>query len=891
LSISLDESKYQPFGVLIMIGKLISHYKIFERLGEGGMGVIYKAEDTKLRRTVALKFLPPDLTRDPEAKARFIREAQAASALEHSNICNIHEIDETEDGRLFIVMACYEGETLKDKIKDKRLKAEDAIDIAFQIAQGLARAHEEGIVHRDIKPANILVTDRNEVKILDFGLAKLAGQTHLTKDSSTLGTVAYMSPEQCSGIEVDQRTDIWSLGVVIYEMLTGKLPFKGDYDQAIIYSILNEKPVRVSEMRSGLSEELEILVHKILTKDSDRRYQSAEELLKDLKALKKTHFPRYGEKKHSKAIPKAWQGILVVIFFAVLLSLGYLLTRSRDGKGFQIKHTSPLTTAPGLEQDPTWSPEGTRIAYASDESGNMDIWVRQIAAGRRINLTKDYTGYDGKPAWSPNGEWIAFVSDRDDGGIFVIPALGGIPKRVLLLSFAPSLSYIGAIPTICWSPDGTKLVYATKGTLYTVPASGGTPDSIPLPPTGLVVGYSEPVWSPDGERIACTGFVAVGVSTSQIWSVKPDGTDLLPVTRGEAFNSNPIWSPDGRQLLFLSDRGGTQDVWWIPVDGRGKSINQAQPLTVGVGVGAIAFSRDGTTLAYTKAVERSNIWSIPIVPDRILTLDEALPVTSENNYIELLAVSPDGKWIAFDSNRSGNQDIWIMRKDGGELRQLTTNAAHDWVGSWSPDGNQIAFQSLRSGNRDLYVMPVSGGAVTSLATHPAEDFIPRWSPDGEKIAFASNRSGNMDVWVMPSNGGEAKQLTFHEAQDFLTLWSPDGKQLVFGSKRTGSCELFLISAEGGDPVQLSHGAWTEISPRFWSADGQTIYAYGQGGPNNEGANLWAISVSNGTAKALMDLRGSLKEPGHWLSSDGERIYFPLWERVGDLWMAKLSLEK
>jgi Tol biopolymer transport system component/tRNA A-37 threonylcarbamoyl transferase component Bud32 len=884
-----------------MIGKTISHYKITEELGRGGMGVVYRAEDIKLKRTVALKFLPPELTRDPEAKKRFIREAQAASALDHPNICTIYEINETDDGQLFIAMAGYEGETLKEKMvaaqhaapvpERSAIPLEQSISIIIQIAEGLAKAHEKGIVHRDIKPANIFITNDGLVKILDFGLAKLAGQAQLTKDSSTLGTVAYMSPEQCGGDKVDRRTDIWSLGVVLYEMLTGKLPFKGDYEQAIIYSILNEEPERVSELRSDLSMELERIVHKTIVKDIDNRYQNAEELLSDLEALKKEHHPKKREKKHSFRTSRLLQSILATVFLMAILSIVYLSTRSSDNQGFRIKRTSPLTTAPGLEQDPSWSPEGTRIAYASDENGNMDIWVQQIGAGQRLNLTKDYTGYDGKPAWSPNGEWIAFVSDRDGGGIFMIPALGGIPKRVLLLSFAPSLSYLGAIPTICWSPDGTKLAYATKGTLYTVPASGGTPNSIPLPPTGLVVGYSEPVWSPDGERIACTGFVAVGVSTSQIWTVKSDGTDLFPVTRGKAFNSNPIWSPDGGQLFFLSDRGGSQDVWWIPVNARGKPTEQAQPLTAGVGVGAIALSRDGTTLVYTKAVERSNIWSIPLIPDRILTLDDAFAITSENNYIELLSVSPNGEWIAFDSNRSGNQDIWIMRKDGSELRQLTTNAAHDWIGSWSPDGIQIAFQSLRSGNRDLYVMPVSGGAVTPLTNHPAEDFIPRWSPDGEKIAFASNRSGNMDVWVMPSNGGEAKQLTFHEAQDFLVLWSPDGKQLVFGSKRTGSCELFLIPAAGGDPVQLSHGAWTEISPRFWSADGQTIYAYGQGGPGNEGANLWAISVSDGAAKALMDFRGSLKEAGHWLSSDGERIYFPLWERVGDLWMAELSVEK
>ncbi len=875
----------------VMIGKIISHYKIIEKIGAGGMGEVYKAKDLKLDRFVALKFLPPHISVDEEEKERFIHEAKAASALDHANICTIHEIDEIPTGgQMFMVMTHYEGETLKNKIKSSPITLEETINITIQVTQGLEKAHKKGIVHRDIKPANIFLTKDGVVKILDFGLAKLGTQTKLTKKGTTLGTVAYMSPEQAQGEEVDHRTDIWSLGVVLYEMLTGKLPFKGDYEQAVIYSILNDEPKPVTALKTGVPLEVEKIINKSLAKNPNERYRHTDEIMVDLKALKKAPPPPKVRKKLFPAIPNPLMSILAVFILLALLIIGYLLISSRDGKGFQIKHTSPLTTAPGLEQDPAWSPEGTRIAYASDESGNMDIWVRQITAGQKVNLTKDYTGYDGKPAWSPDGEWIAFVSNRDGGGLFKIPALGGIPKRVVALPFAPSLSYIGSIPPVCWSPDGTELAYATTGILYIVPASGGTPTSIPLPPTGLEVGYSEPAWSPNGERIVCTGLVAVGVSTSQIWSVRRDGTDALPVTGGKNFDHNPIWSLDGRQLFFISDRGGNHDVWWIPVDDRGMPTGHARPLTAGAGVGDIALSKDGTKLAYTKVTERSNIWSIPIVSDRILTLDDALAVTSENHYIDLVSVSPDGKWIAFDSNRSGNQDIWIMRKDGSELRQLTTNVAHDWVGSWSPDGKLIAFQSFRRGNRDLYVMPVAGGAVTPLTNHPAEDFIPVWSPDGEKIAFSSNRSGNMDVWVMPSGGGEPRQLTFHEAQDGLMCWSPDGKQLVFGSKRTGNGELFLIPAEGGKPAQLTHGACSDIYPFFWSADGQTIYAYGQGKPGKEGANLWAVTVSDGAAKPLMDFRGSLKEPT-LLTSDGERLYFPLWESVGDLWMAELSIHQ
>jgi len=373
-----------------MIGKTISHYKILEKIGAGGMGEVYKAEDTKLKRAVALKFLPPELTRDPNAKERFLREAQAASSLQHNNICNIHEIDETDKGQMYICMDYYDGKTLKQKLSKDYLPFDEAINIASQIAQGLAKAHEKGIVHRDIKPANILITNDGIVKLLDFGLAKLTGQAQLTKDTSTLGTVAYMSPEQVGGKEVDKRTDIWSLGVVFYEMLTGKLPFKGDYEQAVIYSILNDEPEVVTALKSDIPMEAEGIMNKTLAKNPNERYQHTDEILGDLKALKTTPPLRKVKKKLFPAIPKQWVGVLAVSFILAFLSIVYILTRSGDSKGFYIRHTSPLTTAPGLEHDPAWSPEGTRITYASDESGNMDIWVQQIAVGQRVNLTKDY---------------------------------------------------------------------------------------------------------------------------------------------------------------------------------------------------------------------------------------------------------------------------------------------------------------------------------------------------------------------------------------------------------------------------------------------------------------------------------------------------------------------
>ena len=281
-----------------MIGQMISHYRILEKLGGGGMGVVYKAEDTKLKRTVALKFLPPELTRDQGARQRFIHEAQAASALQHNNICNIHDIDETAEGQLFIVMDCYEGETLKSRIAREKLQIDEANDIATQIGQALQKAHEKGIVHRDIKPANIIITNDGVAKILDFGLAKLAGQSRLTRTGSTVGTAAYMSPEQAQGLDVDHRTDIWSLGVVLYEMLTGKLPFRGEHEAALLYSIVHEEPQPISSFRSDLPPDIELSITKMLQKEPGERFQHMRELLSQLDTIKKKH-----ETKGEKVLP------------------------------------------------------------------------------------------------------------------------------------------------------------------------------------------------------------------------------------------------------------------------------------------------------------------------------------------------------------------------------------------------------------------------------------------------------------------------------------------------------------------------------------------------------------------------------------------------------------
>jgi serine/threonine-protein kinase len=368
-----------------MVGKVVSHYKILEKLGEGGMGVVYKAEDLKLKRTVALKFLPPELTRDPEAKERFIHEAQAASALDHPNICDIHDIGETEDRQLFIVMTCYEGETLKKKIERGPLKIDEAVEISNQLAHGLAKAHEHGIIHRDIKPANILITSDGVAKIVDFGLAKLSGRTLLTKAGSTLGTAAYMSPEQAHGESVDQRTDIWSMGVVLYEMLTGRNPFAGEYEEAVTYRILNEDPEFVTKLRPDVPARLDHIIERAIAKDPARRYQNVAEICTDLQAVSaeraegrrgKAILGRLGRRQRKIALR------VLPVAIVLVAVLGYFLTRGVPRSGPVSIVLLPLENIT-KEEGQEWFADGMTDALITNLARISGLRVTQRSSAMR----------------------------------------------------------------------------------------------------------------------------------------------------------------------------------------------------------------------------------------------------------------------------------------------------------------------------------------------------------------------------------------------------------------------------------------------------------------------------------------------------------------------------
>ena len=506
-----------------MTDQTISHYKILEKLGEGGMGVVYKATDTKLERTVALKFLAADRLENEEHKARFRREARAAAALDHPNICTVYEIDEA-DGQTFLAMPYLEGSTVRQKVKQRPLKLAEALDIAIQAGEGLRAAHAKGIVHRDIKSANLMVSPQGQVKIMDFGLAQAADQSLLTKTETLLGTPVYMSPEQAQRLPTDRRTDIWSLGIVIYEMLIGRTPFEGEREQAVLYGIVQEEPEPITSQRARVPLDLDWVVSKALAKDAGECYQHIDEMLVDLRAVARQVEESSGTARPSKRPTTkvqreaparvrrrrlAWA--LGIAAGAVVLAMAGLGVRNflpTTEAPLEPMRPVPLTSYPGVEGQPTFSPDGDRIAFVwgGETPNNFDVYVKLIGPGPPLRLTTD-PAWDHSPAWSPDGRHIAFLRghppSREKMGVFLIPALGGQERKLAETRVAGTL-FQGTC--LNWSPDGRWLAVCDEEddspfplSVFLLSVDTGERRRLTSPTEGEDV---SPAFSPDGRTLA-----------------------------------------------------------------------------------------------------------------------------------------------------------------------------------------------------------------------------------------------------------------------------------------------------------------------------------------------------------------------------------------------------
>ena len=542
------------------------------------------------------------------------------------------------------------------------------------------------------------------------------------------------------------------------------------------------------------------------------------------------------------------------------------------------RFTNPvqITSAAGVEIFPAWSPDGAQLAFQSDQSGNFDIWVAHLGGGAPVNRTAGRAEVDTMPSWSPDGSQIAFVSEPGD--VWVMPAVGGEPRKLISRP-----QHGGTAPQ--WSADGSELAvsfHAPEGWFVEVISLR----SLETRRVSLANLCSEMAWSPDGRFFACVDAPDRSYNVTQLWLQPASGGSPIPVSERRTRDYNPTWSTDGRYLFFVSERGGSMDLWRQGIGADGRPEGDAERLSVALDTRAAAFSPDGNKIAYSRGFRVGNVWRVPLLEDRPATWEDAQQITFGQDFIQTVQLSADQRSLLLSSDRAGNFDIWGLPIAGGEMSRVTVDPTFDWSPSESPDGTKIAFHSFRSGNRDIWVMPAEGGPARVLAPHPAMDQGPSWSPDGREIAFSSTRGGHRDVWVVPADGGDARQVTDDAAEDFSPVWSPDDDDLVFSSNREdGIPRLWRVPVRGGEAVQLSAGS---ASAPQWSVDGKTLYF---GGWGERADIIWALSAEDGKEYPVTDLSGRYgRLEDEILGTDREYLYFIWAEDLGDIWVMDLVQE-
>jgi serine/threonine protein kinase len=852
----------------------LGHFRILSLLGKGGMGEVHLAEDLRLHRKVALKLLPAEFIEHETRLRRFEQEARAASALNHPNIITIYDIGEVGQTH-FIATEYVEGQTLRALLKQGALPLKIVLDVAIQVASALATAHAAGILHRDIKPENLMRRPDGLVKVLDFGLAKLSrpqldAATAATADAAlstpgmVMGTLAYMSPEQAQGLDVDARTDVFSLGAVLYEMATGQRAFRGDSQMAVLRAVIEEEP---ASLPAQLPPELAQVVSRCLRKDPARRFQTAADLkaaLEDLRA------ESTASRQLRAPAPRSWMRVALP---ALLLVAGvFAWQRWRTPPTAEPLQAVALTTLAGTEQYPSLSPDGNYVTFTwnGSQQDNLDIYVQQIGSGMPVRRTTD-ARHDYNPVWSPDGRWIAFFRSQPPAPtglrqreLWLMPPLGG-PERKL--ADVQSQDFFPVATYLAWSADSQSLI-------VTDATSAGRPDALfvialatgakrqlthPQPP---VFADLAPALAPDGRALVFLRRTSWSAGELHLLPLSADLTAAGASRRltAAALRANfPAWLPDGKEIVFAA-KGG---LWRLPVagnhpparlayvgeDGMMPTILRAQP-------------SQPARLVYVRNSVDTNLWRVETAAASAPALMTALSSTKHEYHC---VFSPDGRRVAFTSTRSGDAEIWVADADGANAVQLTSLHAQDSnCAAWSPDGQSIAFSSNGEGEFDVYVIPAAGGQPRRLTSHPAIDIAPKFSRDGQWLYFSSMRTGEYRVWKMPAAGGEATQVSPNQGSGGA-VESFDGRSLYYHTPAVVS-PLWRLPLAGGAPVKVLDGiVWFN-----WCLFGDGAYLIDrQGGETRLQFFNFVTGKSVTVARNLGEVTGGLLT----VSPDGRTIIF------------------